>query len=391
MKSIKHFIIYRQRLILKRRETKEDKTKQEETSNNISLCSNNDLMTQETMHIYLDNKEQPFTSTLNKFMEKELNKFLEQTQPVKRKRVEKDTMDSMEYNVPRKKLQIHEDVKSEACSPILENTTNANRKRFYKASFPCKTCVVTILLSTFILLLSVILYQNRERKHSMEYAKAAIELRNQVFGQENAIEDLTEVLQRDEPFLRLIILCGGSGVGKSYSVDIIRQNFATSFSVRTYYPPLKPVKFYNNSLLHPSLIILDNLKYSDVPSVIEFLKAQNLDKYVHRNSRHLTVLAVFTLDPMTEEQFNNINTRDTLLYQTLNRINLEMHRNDIDSTIIPYDFLSEKHIERCITNAASNSNLYLTDEQIEFIKKYLHLNQSGCKGAYSKVQIIARE
>ncbi|XP_067216341.1 uncharacterized protein [Linepithema humile] len=250
-----------------------------------------------------------------------------------------------------------------------------------------KCCSCSIFFKVFFLLLpllfiifATILYHNDDHKHSSDYVNAIAELKKEIYGQDEAIETLIEYLELDTPSLKVLALVGGTGVGKTYTVQIIKENFPREYTVHQYYPPIKNVKSINFSFLYPDLIILENLKERDLKDVVDFLKRRSDVS----SDRYVTVIAVFNI-----EQIDVDFTRSIDWNHSLNVIENSFADGNIDVKIIPYASLSEDALEKCIMKALLHGygERMLSDEQINLVKQYLLTNNAGCKGAYSKIQL----
>jgi len=252
------------------------------------------------------------------------------------------------------------------------NTPKKMKKRFARFF----KYYMILLLSTTLVLFSAWLYEIQEnRKHSSDFATAVVELKKRIYGQDQALEDLCEYLQHDVPSSKVIILVGGTGVGKSYTVDIIKKNFPRQYAIRQYFPPIEAVRDSDIlPFIYPNLIILENLKEHDVQDVIKYLKTRE-DK---NKNRFVTVLLVFNVDDssMLHSQF--------VIRNSFRNVNIE-------AEIFSYQPLREDALEMCIMDGIIESKLTLTKKQFDLVKRNLLINGSGCKGAYRQVQIIGRQ
>ncbi|XP_011160109.2 uncharacterized protein LOC105196077 [Solenopsis invicta] len=262
-------------------------------------------------------------------------------------------------------------------NPSQKNLLQGKKKWCY-SRFSCWMFLLLLLTIS----IAVYLFENQDRRHSCEFACAVIELKKRIYGQNHAIQTLSERLLLDTPSSRVIVLIGGTGVGKSYTVDIIKKNFPRKYAIRQYYPPIKPMIEINFSFLHPSLIIFENLKERDVIDVVNYLKERK-DTY---KNQLVTILVVINI-----EQMDNDLTRTANIYRSQNMIETAFFNEDIDAKIIPYDFLSENILEECIIDAMKTSDVTLSEDKFNYVKWSLQESNAGCKGAYSKVQMIARQ
>ncbi|XP_076764383.1 uncharacterized protein LOC143431495 [Xylocopa sonorina] len=254
-------------------------------------------------------------------------------------------------------------------------------KKINMCYYSCLTlCILPIIMVIFSLFLNFNLYAICDR--TTLFSNASQELQQKLYGQENAISSIVEHLSNDLSYLKILCLIGGTGVGKSYTAEIIATHF-----------PLKSKIFVYDALLDYSM---DTNAFNSFDSyqliIIENLKLMNLDTFSNMidvlskmKDKCITVMAIFNV-----EEVNDNLERKVDLLQGMNRVNEALAKTKMDTLIIPYQLLSEEVLEICIAQAAIASNLKLTLEQINEIKQSLLLSGSGCKGAYAKVQIVAR-
>ncbi|XP_012058223.1 PREDICTED: uncharacterized protein LOC105621368 [Atta cephalotes] len=268
-------------------------------------------------------------------------------------------------------------------------TTDSCNKRDPQAKHPlkknfffCKRSMFLLLLSTILVaFISVYLYENQEtRKHSNDFANAVIELKERIHG--HNLQKLCEYLQSDVPSFKVIVLFGDTGVGKSYTVDIIRRNFPRKYAIRQYFPPLEAVNDINLPLLYPNLIILENLKKRDLTAFVNFLEARR-DTY---KNRFVTILAIFNFEDLIELEIRIRNR----LHDAAVIKNAFLNKN-IEVEIFFYDSLNENALESCIIDAIKESKLTLNEKQFDLVKENLLIHQAGCKRAYRYVQMIGRQ
>ncbi|XP_018358055.1 PREDICTED: uncharacterized protein LOC108757876 [Trachymyrmex cornetzi] len=247
----------------------------------------------------------------------------------------------------------------------------------------CKRSMFVLLLSTILVtFISVYLYENQEtRKHSNDFANAVVELKERIYGHNN-LHKLCEYLQSDVPSFKVIVLFGDTGVGKSYTVDIIRRNFPRKYAIRQYFPPLEAVNDINLPLLYPNLIILENLKKRDLMDFVNFLEARR-DIY---KDHFVTVLAIFNFEDLIDLEIRIRNRpHDAAVIE-----NAFLNKN-IEVETFFYEPLNEDALDGCIIDAIKESKLTLNEEKFDLVKESLLIHEAGCKRAYRYVQVIGRQ
>ncbi|XP_070163561.1 uncharacterized protein [Polyergus mexicanus] len=262
---------------------------------------------------------------------------------------------------------VEDDKKRSNYQDTKEETRSKNASKCSKVKKVLRVFFVAILL--FVLLFFVPLQDDQNDKHSNTFVTAVVELKKQIFGQDRAIEVLTEYLPQDSPSLKIIALVGGTGVGKSYTAEIIRKNFHERNSNRFFFS-------------RADLFVLENLREEHLLDTINFVKTHQ-EEYGHRYG---TILAIFNVEQMSDDS-----TRSIDLNKSINTIRSTFADANLDIKIIPYEPLNEKALEKCIINTAKNIKKTLSRDQIALIKQQLIENNTGCKGAYGKVQVIGRQ
>ncbi|KAL6442238.1 hypothetical protein ACFW04_002480 [Cataglyphis niger] len=287
----------------------------------------------------------------------------EDTKPIPTRRKFWKTQNNPDYT----KENIEDEKKQSNYQDMKEKIRPKNASKCSKVKQALRVSFIAILL--FVLLFFVSLQDDQNDKHSNTFVTAVVELKKQIFGQDRAVEVLTEYLPQDSPFLKIIALVGGTGVGKSYTAEIIRKNFYERSSYR----------FFSS---RADLFVLENLREEQLLDTIKFIKTHQ-ETYGHRYG---TILAIFNV-----EQMDDNSTRSIDLNKSINTIRNTFADANLDIKIIPYEPLSENALEKCIINTAKNIRLTLSRDQIALIKQQLIENNAGCKGAYGKIQVIGRQ
>ncbi|KAF3427160.1 hypothetical protein E2986_03498 [Frieseomelitta varia] len=244
----------------------------------------------------------------------------------------------------------YQEIKHKFRPLVLKNKIPPKKKRnmcYYNCLILCLFPIVTVILA-MLLNLNIPTACNR----AMFFSNAAQELQQKIHGQENAISNIISHINQDIFYLKVLCLVGGTGVGKSYTANIIAKHF-----------PLKEEIFIYDTLF----------PYSSNGNMLNVLNK--------KRDKCITVIAIFNI-----EEVNNNLERTINFTQSINSINEAFADKKLDSLIVPYQPLNEETLQRCIIEAAAISNLTLMSNQINEIKQNLLLSASGCKGAYAKPQ-----
>ncbi|XP_011702437.1 PREDICTED: uncharacterized protein LOC105458661 isoform X1 [Wasmannia auropunctata] len=257
------------------------------------------------------------------------------------------------------------------------------RPQDYKMNY-FKPVVFLLLSAMSVIFISILLHENQQiRRHSTDFANAVVELKQRIYGHEEAVNDLCDFLTHDTPSMKVIALVGGTGVGKSYTVDIIRRNFSRHYAIRTYYRPIKNIWEINLPLLYPNLIVLENLREHDLNDVTHFLYTRRKEY----KDRLMTILAVFNFDQMEDGCLQQGRDDFGDAFKIRNRIlGIGLPENNLK--IISYEPLSKDALKMCIADAIEKSKLVIRESQFDNILNILIRNKAGCKGAYRQVQLI---
>ncbi|XP_014598407.1 PREDICTED: uncharacterized protein LOC106783914 isoform X1 [Polistes canadensis] len=249
---------------------------------------------------------------------------------------------------------------------------------FYKVTF-------FILVPIIIFLIAILLNPEKDVKfvcdHKSHFSNASIELGKKIYGQNKVISSLIEFLETYNTCTRLAVLIGSTGVGKSYTIDIIRRNFPNHNKIIQYTPPLNKIDVNEISSYYCNLIVLENLRENDISDTLKL--SSNILKL---KNTCITVLAAINMEKMDRNLKRTIK-----LEANIKNITVLFSKIDYDVNIFGYNLLNEEALEKCIIQAMEDSHLKLREDQILEVKKSLLLSNSGCKGAYAKVQIIGRE
>ncbi|XP_071567484.1 uncharacterized protein [Temnothorax nylanderi] len=264
------------------------------------------------------------------------------------------------------------------CSNYLSKIKSCCRSLMF---LPCKRLMFLPLTVIVVCLIAVYMSESQDRKHSSDFASAVIELKKRIHGQDETIFDLSKCLLSDTPRFKIITLVGGTGVGKSYTVEIIKKNFPRQYSIRQYFPPIRTGFEFNTSFLQPGLIIMENLKERDLMDVAKFFKSYQ-DTY---KDKLVTVLAVFNFEQIDDAR------KSVSLDPSKEMANVFISEGIINEFRFYYHSLDENALSRCIMDATVESGLKLSENKFAAVKRTLIQNNAGCKGAYNKVQIYGRQ
>ncbi|XP_071878018.1 uncharacterized protein [Bombus fervidus] len=273
----------------------------------------------------------------------------------------------------------YQDIKNKFRPLVLKNKNSPKKK----TNMLCYGCFFFMLLTILLMIVmsldvSIPKFCNRE----MLFSNATRELQQKIYGQRNAVSQITTFLNQDTFYLKVLCLVGGTGVGKSYTAQIIAEHFPRYEKIFIYDMSFNHHidAYLSNSLDLYELIILENLKMQNLDIFSNIIDVLNQTK-----SKCATVIAIFNI-----EEVNNNLERKIDFKKVMGDLYYELFYRKVDNLIVPYEPLNEEVLQMCIVDSATISGFTLTLDQINEIKQYLLLFGSGCKGAYAKVQVVGR-
>ncbi|KAK0180861.1 hypothetical protein PV327_003198 [Microctonus hyperodae] len=246
----------------------------------------------------------------------------------------------------------------------------------------CVKIIFFFLISIMAVIIANLL--NEFNGNSFNFTNASLELKEKIYGQDNAINELINYYRGNiEPF-HVVVFVGGSGVGKSYTGKIIKKYFLHSHNIFEYSPPLDSIRessFDKLSSLHCNLVILEHLTSNHLLDAVNFINSlSNL-----KDRPCAMILAILNPENTDDSLIKTID-----LKENENQINMAFSSLNIPFKIITFNPLTSNIIDICIRNEAKNSNIQLTEQEFLEVKQHLSLMNSGCKGAYAKVQLYAK-
>jgi hypothetical protein len=267
-----------------------------------------------------------------------------------------------------------------------------------------KNCIMFVFLPvifvvTAIVACSSLYFASYQRICEMPLDVDALKsvLESNVFGQNNAIDDIVSTLNTfcntRDPGIILMALLGGTGVGKSYTTSIIREFFPWEENIQHFVLPLHSSSlsvtdiYAKISSCGDNLIIIDGLVPSETADVVKFL--QVLTKHSKYNAGRVIVILVFNTEDQKEilqgyeDQKHQLEDSKEKLYDVFQRGQLEV-------SIIIFQALQMEHIAMCIKAALNQKGIVWSSTDVEEVMVLLP-EDTGCKGVASKVPLIEKQ
>uniref|UniRef100_A0A6V7I1E8 AAA+ ATPase domain-containing protein n=1 Tax=Bracon brevicornis TaxID=1563983 RepID=A0A6V7I1E8_9HYME len=238
------------------------------------------------------------------------------------------------------------------------------------------------LISLMMVIIATMLVDFSQRPY--DFTNATLELREKIFGQSEAIESLINHFQINSNNFTVIMMVGGTGVGKTYTANIIKKHFPYKYNIFELLPPIEshPRIYASLSHLHCNLIIVDNLKMENAREFV------NLTKFVQEQKQRPCVVMIGIVNPQVVDEYL-VKTVD--LERTVGFLENLIDREKARGKVIPFKSLDSETIGRCIRREAEESQVVLDDKDYREVEAQLAAANSGCKGAYAKVSLFKKK
>ena len=288
--------------------------------------------------------------------------------------VKENTNIKQEINEGKKKLR------------HLMPVDNTKKKPIYSCS--CWQIIFFLLLPIAVVLISTILSQQQIASKfcdpSFNFTNVTKQLKKLVYGQNRGVADITNFFETSVENFKIFALVGGTGVGKTHVANVIKSSLPENYYSFEYFPPLynKIRQVYSElSTCQCNLLILENLGTEDISDAAFFSQALK---------NRATDLCVFIL-ALFNTQVTDNNLRHSIdLEGSVKNIEDGFRKEGIEVKAVGFEPLSEESIMKCIMEAIKDSHLKLSEEDIIQVRQSLYTANSGCKGAYSKVQLLGK-
>lgn len=213
---------------------------------------------------------------------------------------------------------------------------------------------------------------------SFAYENISSALKNRIVGQDMAIDKIHQILRTHEMFTA-IALYGAQGVGKTLTLNVIRETFQWHLNVQQYVwslvhskqSQLKSLLTFVDSLTlcGQNAIFIDNIPLNSVNIIEEF--HQKLFQVCKQNQFRAFAVYVF-----------NKNDDDTNQHPMIQIENV---------SAIHFQNLNLNDLRKCIQIESRLLDVNLSEEQMNELVASIDLERSGCKHVAAKVAIYTRK
>ncbi|CAG4937946.1 unnamed protein product [Colias eurytheme] len=263
---------------------------------------------------------------------------------------EENTTELVTYSNPRlstsfKKLVVH----------LSETKSNSRKRTQY-----------IYVSGIIILLLSCVLYQinaNFKCHSSLNIERISNKISNRLYGQSTASYKIVNTL-RSHDKNKIMILYGGTGVGKTLTVSLILEDIMNFSNVYHYTMPTFVDVFTTDLLLgltlcQNSIVVIDDLKNNDTSKIKD--KLSNLLTKTENLNKNITIILVYNCDT-TNGQFLS----ECI---TLTKSEMKSFSENDDNVIeyIEFDSLNESTLRKCIEYELRGRDI--SEEKFKYILK----------------------
>lgn len=283
----------------------------------------------------------------------------------------------------KKEKNVDDCCDEDSYSNIKHLSINKSIKEQKQHTNNSKRSLCKLLACVIVIFLSVIFHQFSQFKcnENLNFNLIKDTLQSKLYGQTVAVDSLIKALE-SEVAGKLIILYGGTGVGKTYTASLILENLLEYSNVYHYtMPSFLQTSFdfmFGLSFCESSLVVVDDLNRQDILNI-----KNNINTLVKKSeelSKKITILLLYNCDTMDEHYFKKCD------HNFVQELNQTLGNVGIVKYFIKFESLSEEHLRLCIANELSNTKLSETD--IFKIVKNFNVDLDGCKGVYQKMKYL---
>ncbi|XP_051161888.1 uncharacterized protein LOC127281936 isoform X2 [Leptopilina boulardi] len=342
-------------------------------SSRSSITPVSNLSEDETTSLNVSRSFGQFTFKQNEINDVKENLNITKPIPAIRNSVSKEIIDvKQELEKGKRKLR-----------PLMQEK---KQKPIYSCS--CWQIIFFLLLPVLVILISAIFNQPETStmffNPTFNFTNVTENLPKFVHGQNKAIMDIVEFFKLDNSNFKIITFIGGTGVGKTHVANIIKDSLPNNYYKFEYFPTIynKIGEAYSKlSICRCNIIVLENLGNDDISDAAYF--AYSLKK--RASNLCVLILALFNT-----QVTDNYLRRSLDLEGSAKNIENTFKKENVEIKSIIFEPLGEESIVKCIKDAINESHLKVTNEDFNQLKEHLLISNSGCKGAYSKVQLFGK-
>lgn len=240
-------------------------------------------------------------------------------------------------------------------------------------------------LGIFFVLLSGIYYHSIMNFQCCERIDTELvrhKLLVRLYGQNTAASQIIETLESDVK-TKILIIYGGTGVGKTLAVSIILENIINQSNVYHYTMPsfidnISSSILFGLTWCQSSIIIVDDLMNDDV-----FAIKKSIETLVMRSedlNRNLTIILIYNCD-VIDAHFSS---------KCDNNFPSKLNHNFSDIAVtkqfIKFSQLDNNVLRKCVEYELNS--VKVEEEHMQYILKNFDVARDGCKGVHKKIKYL---
>lgn len=276
-------------------------------------------------------------------------------------------------------------------TPVTFNFSRAKRyhinldhihKKKQKSGLTMYWCIISLI----ILVMAIITYQIIGYKCIEDLDLKSIEdkLSKNLYGQVEAVNSILKALETNEKS-KILVLYGGTGVGKTYAISMILENILSSsnvyhFTMPSFAEDFSPEYLFGMTVCNNSLVVVDDLTIKDkkIKKHIEGIMDKSKDL-----GKNMTIILVYNCDIVAEGFIKRCNEEFLhVLKQNLYGIKAAMY-------YIKFNELNIDHLIQCIVRELKVLGLPLDETILAEILLHFNVTEDGCKSVYSKINFLS--
>ncbi|XP_066995670.2 torsin-1A isoform X2 [Anabrus simplex] len=278
---------------------------------------------------------------------------------------------------------LHSHTEMEVAKKVRHQTISLTAERNNNCLYFC--LLLLFVCASLFVTIHVMYHRNCDINFSISEVEAV--LNSKLFGQRTAVKDIVSALDSffnsDKAELKLIVLAGTTGVGKSYAVSLLEEQFPWKNNIHHWVMPIDSEDMglrshYEYSFCGDNLVIIDNLLKDDISEAIQFARYLS----VIAEQKRILALFVFSLPyPLLGD------SKDSNVSADISVLGEKFHKAGINLTLISFQPLEKQHVISCIETALARSRYPYSKRRVDRIFEELIPHQDGCKRVFSKVSL----
>lgn len=243
--------------------------------------------------------------------------------------------------------------------------------------------ITSFMLGLTVLFLSLLVFcfLSIQCCNGLDITELKSKLNHRLYGQPEVIDSLIQSLENNFN-TKILLLYGGTGVGKTFTVSLALESFWNSTNVYHYTMPSFVHTFSIDTMLglsicDSSIVVIDDLQLNDfnVKKQVEEIirKSQTLNK-------NITVILIYNCDLVTKDFVKKC---DDTFYSELSKVYDDINAH---KSYIQFKPLTEEVLKLCVQDILGDRRMDKLD--FDNIRSNFNVTLDGCKGVYKKIKFL---